>query len=191
MCDLHTDPGRGRRYRVERSQDDLPTSTTRQTRGGGLPRAKVSCQAGPTAQSSSCSLVMTFHGMARIFNPLSSASAFLRVVTHPSTLRGNKSPGELGQNTRERKKKTRICIWQGHQKMSTLPFCYTAKLCCILSRNNQTRIQIHFPWMELGFWGLFFFSPYSDTLTSSSNWTGPHKIVIKIGCIIIILDNIY
>lgn len=59
--------GVGGGYRVDRSQDDLCTPTTCQTGGEGLPRARVSCQAGPTAQSSSCSLEMTFHGAAWIF----------------------------------------------------------------------------------------------------------------------------
>lgn len=108
----------------------------------------------------------------------------------PSTLRRNRSPRKLGQNTRERKKKTRVYTWQVPDDVY-LPFCYTAKFWWILSCNNQIGIQTHFLWMELGFWVLLFFSVYSDKLTHSSNWTGPHKIVINMYYTIITLGNIY
>lgn len=73
----------------------------------------------------------------------------------PSTLRRNRSPRKLGQNTRERKKKTRVYIWQVPDDVY-LPSCYTAEFRWILSCNNQTGIQTHFLWMELGFWVLLF-----------------------------------
>ena len=84
MCDLHTGPEHGRR--VEKSQVDLPILTTCQTHLGGLPRAKVSSQVGPSAQSSSYPRVVTFHGAACNFQPNLFCKCLLWVVTHSPVL---------------------------------------------------------------------------------------------------------
>ena len=71
---------------MEKSQVDLPTLTTCQTQLGGLPRAKVSSQLGPSAQSSSYPRVLTFHGAAWNFQLSLFCKCLLWVVTNSPVL---------------------------------------------------------------------------------------------------------
>lgn len=149
-----------------------------------MPRAKVSCQAGPAAQFSSCSLVMLFHGAACISNPLSSESAFLWVARR-STVRGSKSPGFEARirGGGQRKQGLQMASSPENVSPASLLHCKVSLDSCLQYSNKNLN---SFFLDGIRTWSAVSLSPAFILTHELVQVTRPHKTRIKVCYIIII-----
>ena len=141
---------------MERRQDDLPTPTACQNYQGGLPRAKVSRQAGPNAQSLSYPQLMTFHGATWNFQPPPFCKCLLCVVTHfpalSEAVRVQKSQAGIQS---EEKRTHGIRYDRFTRKMSNQALCYTVRfswiLPCIIQTQHEQEFKFFFFFLSFSF----------------------------------------